>query len=227
MEGYTAREVNLSKRLKNFVKANQSLAHIESLNDLLPHLQDLAQEVTGAEALSILLYNPESDVLEFALAKNEALGEETEQILKPNVKLKMGERLASWVAANHTVGIIRDVKRDKRFFKKADHYTGFQTRTLLCVHIVYGEELLGVIEVRNSKGRSCFDREDEEILDSFGQLAGVAILRSGLLETQLKQQKLQIANNFARHLLIQLFLCQTIPFLQRRVISHDGPPHGD
>ncbi len=47
MEGYIASGVNLSKRLKNLVKANQSLAHIESLNDLLPQLLDLAQEVTG------------------------------------------------------------------------------------------------------------------------------------------------------------------------------------
>jgi sigma-B regulation protein RsbU (phosphoserine phosphatase) len=209
MEGYTASEVNLSKRLKNLVKANQSLAHTESLNDLLPQLLDLAQEVTGAEASSILLYNPIADVLEFALAKNEALGEETEQILKRNVELKMGEGLAGWVAVNRRPVIIQDVQRDQRFFKGADHYTGFKTRTLLCVPIVYGEELLGVIEVLNSKDRSCFDTEDEEILDSFAQLAGVAIIRSRLLETQLKQQKLQIELEAASQ--IQAQFCPQCP----------------
>jgi len=209
MEGYIASEVNLSKRLKNLVKANQSLAHIESLNDLLPQLLDLAQEVTGAQASSILLYNPTADVLEFALAKNEALGEETEQILKTNVELKMGEGLAGWVAANRKPVIIQDVQRDTRFFKEADHYTGFQTRNLLCVPIVYGEELLGVIEVLNSKGRPCFDTEDEEILDSFAQLAGVAIIRSRLLETQLKQQKLQIELEAASQ--IQAQFCPQCP----------------
>jgi len=209
MEGYIASEVNLSKRLKNLVKANQSLAHIESLNDLLPQLLDLAQEVTGAQASSILLYNPTADVLEFALAKNEALGEETEQILKTNVELKMSEGLAGWVAANRKPVIIQDVQRDTRFFKEADHYTGFQTRNLLCVPIVYGEELLGVIEVLNSKGRPCFDTEDEEILDSFAQLAGVAIIRSRLLETQLKQQKLQIELEAASQ--IQAQFCPQCP----------------
>ena len=210
MEGYyTASEVNLSKRLKNLVKASQSLAHIESLNDLLPQLLDLAQEVTGAEASSILLYNPIADVLKFALAKNEALGEETEQILKRNVELKMGEGLAGWVAASRKPVIIRDVQRDKRFFKEADHYTGFKTRTLLCVPIAYGEELLGVIEVLNSKERFCFDGEDEEILDSFAQLAGVAIIRSRLLETQLKQQKLQIELEAASK--IQAQFCPQCP----------------
>jgi len=209
MEGYSASEANLSKRLKNLVKASQSLAHIESLDDLLPQLLDLAQEVTGAEASSILLYNSGADVLEFALAKNEALGEETEQILKRNVELKMGEGLAGWVAANRKPVIIQDVQRDRRFFKEADHYTGFQTRTLLCVPIVYGEELLGVIEVLNSKDRPCFDLEDEEILDSFAQLAGVAIIRSRLLQTQLKQQKLQIELEAASQ--IQAQFCPQCP----------------
>jgi sigma-B regulation protein RsbU (phosphoserine phosphatase) len=205
----TTSEISLSKRLKNLVKANQSLAHIESLNELLPQLLDLAQEVTGAEASSILLYNPTADLLEFALAKNEALGKETEQILKRNVELKMGEGLAGWVAANREPVIIKDVQRDNRFFKGADHYTGFHTRTLLCVPIVYGDELLGVIEVLNSKGRPCFDREDEEILDSFAQLAGVAIIRSRLLETQLKQQKLQIELEAASQ--IQAQFCPQCP----------------
>ena len=125
MNGYTASEANLSRRLKNLVKANQSLADIESLDDLLPELLDLAQEVTGAEASSILLYNAKLNVLEFALAKNEALGKETEQILKSKVELKMGEGLAGWVAENRKSVIIQDVQQDTRFFKEADHYTGF------------------------------------------------------------------------------------------------------
>ena len=209
MNGYSPNEANVAKRLKNLVKASQSLAGIESLDDLLPQLLDLAQEVTDAEASSILLYNPKLDVLEFSLAKNETLGEKTEQILKSNVELKMGEGLAGWVAVNRKPVIIEDVQHDTRFFKEADHYTGFYTRTLLCVPIVYGEELLGVIEVLNSKNKPCFNGEDEEILDSFAHLAGVAIIRSRLLETQLKQQKLRIELEAASQ--IQSQFCPECP----------------
>jgi sigma-B regulation protein RsbU (phosphoserine phosphatase) len=209
MQGYSANVANVAKRLKNLVKASQSLAGIESLDDLLPQLLDLAQEVTDAEASSILLYNPKLDVLEFSLAKNETLGERTEQILKCSVELKMGEGLAGWVAVNRKPVIIKDVQQDTRFFKEADHYTGFQTRTLLCVPIVYGDELLGVIEVLNSKNKPCFNREDEEILDSFAHLAAVAIIRSRLLETQLKQQKLRIELEAASQ--IQSQFCPECP----------------
>ncbi len=212
MNTHSANEANVAKRLKNLVKASQSLAGIESLDDLLPRLLDLAQEVTDAEASSILLYNPRLDVLEFSLAKNEALGAETEQILKSNVELKMGEGLAGWVAVNRNPVIIQDVQQDTRFFKEADHYTGFHTRNLFCVPIVYGEELLGVIEVLNSKNKPCFNVEDEEILDSFAHLAGVAIIRSRLLETQLKQQKLSIELEAASR--IQSQFCPQCPEME-------------
>ncbi|UCG11606.1 MAG: SpoIIE family protein phosphatase [Deltaproteobacteria bacterium] len=185
-------ELNVSGRLKRLIKANQSLANLESLDALLPQLLDLAQEVTGAEASSILLYNSERKVLEFALAKTEGLGQGTEQILKSCVELKLGEGLAGCVAANRQPLIIQDVQADSRFFRQADLHTGFCTRTLLCVPIVYGDELLGVIEVLNSKEKPCFDAEDQELLDSFAQLAAVAIIRSRLLDTQLKQQRLQV-----------------------------------
>jgi sigma-B regulation protein RsbU (phosphoserine phosphatase) len=212
MRTHSCSEVNVAKRLKNLVKASQSLADMESLESLLPQLLTLAQEVTEAEASSILLYEPKLNVLEFALAKNEALGKETEQILKNKVELKMGEGLAGWVAVNRKPVIIQDVQQDTRFFKGADHYTGFQTRTLLCVPIVYGEELLGVIEVLNSKNKQCFDLEDVEILESFAHLGAVAIIRSRLLETQLKQQRLQVELEAASH--IQSQFCPECPQMQ-------------
>jgi len=212
MHANSVQEANVAKRLKNLVKASQSLAGIESLDDLLPQLLDLAQEVTDAEASSILLYNPKLNILEFSLAKNETLGERTEQILKSNVELKMGEGLAGWVAVNRQPVMIQDVQQDTRFFKEADHYTGFYTRTLLCVPIVYGEELLGVIEVLNSKNKPCFNVEDEEILDSFAHLAGVAIIRSRLLETQLKQQRLRIELEAASQ--IQSQFCPECPEME-------------
>jgi serine phosphatase RsbU (regulator of sigma subunit) len=185
-------ELGVSSRLKNLIQANQSLAKVESLDELLPELLDLAMEVTGAEASSLLLYNPKRDILEFTIAKEEISGKTTAETLKSSVKLKMGEGLAGWVAENRKPIIVEDVYSDSRFFKQADEYTGFVTRTLLAVPVLHGEELLGVIEVLNSTGKPCFDITDLEILESFAHLAAVAIVRSRLLETQLKQKSFHI-----------------------------------
>lgn len=183
---------NVARRLKKLIEANQSLADMESLEELLPKLMDIAKEVTVAEASSMLLYNPKRNILEFASVADEVLGEEGVNILKSTIELKMGEGIAGWVAENRQPLIIKDVQNDPRFFKRADKKTGFFTRNLLCVPMVYNDELLGVINVLNSKDKECFDTECQELLGSFAHLAAVAIIRSRLIESRLKQQKFQI-----------------------------------
>jgi len=186
------KETDVAKRLKKLIEANQYLADIESLDSLFPKLMELAKSVTSAEASSLMLYNPKRNVLEFASVADEVTGEVGEETLKRTVKLKMGEGIAGWVAENRKPLIIKDAQKDPRFFDKADKQTGFLTRTLLSVPLVYGEELLGVINVLNSKEKHSFDIEDQALLESFSHLATVAIIRSRLLESRLKQQRFQV-----------------------------------
>ena len=185
-------ENSFAVRLKKLIAANQSLANIESCDTLLSQLLDLAQGVTGAEASSVLLYDPKREVLKFSLAKNEVLGDRAGETLKNNIQVKMGEGIAGWVGQNHKSIIVEDAQKDARLLKKADESTGFVTRTLLCVPILYGKDLLGVIQVINSKWKPCFDIEDQEILESFANLAAVAIIRTRLLDARLKQQRMQV-----------------------------------
>jgi len=182
----------VAKRLKNLIEANQYFAGIESLEALFPKLLELAKNVTGAEAASLMLYHPERNVLEFASVKDEIIGESGGDKLKAAVELKMGEGIAGWVAEKRQSLIIGDVRKDHRFFSAVDKKTGFHTRNLMCVPLVSHDELLGVINVLNSKEKPCFDAEDQELLESFAHLAAVAIIRSRLLEARLAQQKMEI-----------------------------------
>jgi serine phosphatase RsbU (regulator of sigma subunit) len=104
----------------------------------------------------------------------------------------MGEGIAGWVAQNRESVLIKDVQNDPRFFSQADHETGFVTRTLLCVPLLYGGDLLGVINVLNSKDKPGFDSFDEELLECFADLASTAIMRSRFLELRLTQERIQI-----------------------------------
>jgi serine phosphatase RsbU (regulator of sigma subunit) len=185
-------EVEISRRLKKLIKANQSLANIDSLETLLPQLLDLAKEVAVAEASSILFYNPKRNVLEFAFVEDETSGERSGEVLKDTIELKIGEGIAGWIASKRQSVIVTDVQSDPRFFKQADENTGFVTRNILGVPVLHGDELLGVIEVLNCKGKTCFGNEDRELLEAFADLAAVAIIRSRLIEARLKQQKFQV-----------------------------------
>ncbi len=180
-----------ANRLKKLIQANQVLANIESLVDLLPQLLRLAQDVTGAEASSIMLYNKERDVLNFAWAMNDVLCEKAMKNLKTGFELPMGEGIAGWVALNQHPLNVTDAQNDPRFSKEADSKTGFVTRCILCTPIVHQDKLLGVVQVLNSVNKDCFGSEDEELLESFGHLAGVALVRSELMLQRLNQQKFE------------------------------------
>jgi sigma-B regulation protein RsbU (phosphoserine phosphatase) len=181
----------VSSRLRKLTEANHSLAEIESLDDLFPRLLDLAKGVTDAEASSLMLYNSENHLLEFASIKDDVLGGRADDLLKSSVKLKMGEGIAGWVAENRKPLMVKDAQRDPRFSRRADKASGFITRTMLAVPLIHQEELLGVLNVLNSREKSFFASEDLALLESFADLAAVAINRSRLVEERIEQERLR------------------------------------
>ena len=189
-QDYTGRKV--PRPLKRLIEAHQFLADMESLEALLPVLLDLARNVTNAEAASIMLYDEKREVLQFAAAKDEFLGERASEVLKNAVELRKGEGIAGWVAQNKQPINIAEAREDQRFSGKADLRTGFITRNLLCVPLLYGDDLIGVISVLNSKDKPSFDGFDESLLECFADLAGTAITRSRFLELRLQQERMEV-----------------------------------
>ena len=189
-DDYSGKKV--PRPLKRLMEAHQLLADTESLEALFPRLLDLAKNVSNAEAASLLIYNQQRNVLEFTAVKDEILGAKADEILKSAVELKMGEGIAGWVAQNRESVLIEDAQNDPRFSSQADQETGFVTRTILCVPLLYGGDLLGVINVLNSKDKPSFDYFDEELLECFADLASTAIMRSRFLDLRLTQERIQI-----------------------------------
>ncbi|MEE4601869.1 MAG: GAF domain-containing SpoIIE family protein phosphatase [Desulfobacteraceae bacterium] len=183
----------VSNRLRKLIEANRSLAEIESLDDLLQRLMDLAKKVTAAEASMIFLYNSATNLLEVVSISDDRFGDRANELYKgkDSIKLKMGEGVAGWVAQNRKAVIIEDAQNDSRLSKPADKQRGLSTRTLISVPLIYQEELLGVLSVVNSEGKPFFDNEDLEILESFAALSAVAIIRSRLLEHRIEQERLR------------------------------------
>ena len=186
------KETKVSRRLKNLISVNQYFAEIESLEDLFPRMLELAKSITEAQAASLLLYDPLLDILEFASIADDALDEKHIETLRNSVKVRIGEGISGWVAQNRKPLIINDVQNDPRFLKLVDKKSGITTRNLICVPLVYGDDLLGVLNVLNSKTKKRFDEEDQEILFSYAYLASTAIIRSRLIQTRLSQQRLEI-----------------------------------
>jgi serine phosphatase RsbU (regulator of sigma subunit) len=139
-----------------------------------------------------LIYDPDRQVLRFSTINDDQIGDKAAKSLKETIEIPMGEGIAGWVAKERQPLIVEDAQKDSRFFNKVDKSTGIITRSILGVPVLYGDELMGVIEAVNSKEKSCFDSADKDLLVSFADLAAVAIFRARLLEERLQQQKMQI-----------------------------------
>ncbi|TVM35851.1 PP2C family protein-serine/threonine phosphatase [Oceanidesulfovibrio marinus] len=186
----TPHDYTRADRLKGLIEANTALAHIESLEELLPTLLRLAQDVTCAEGASILLYKPEKGVLEFTLALNDSQ-DTARELMQSGMEFKLGQGIAGVVAETRKPLIIDNAYRDDRFFKQSDTTSGFTTRSLICVPITNKDDLLGVVQVVNAKNRDNFDQDDLDVLQSFADLAAVALLRAQMLEAMLREERLR------------------------------------
>ena len=152
------------------------LTRTTDLDVLLNKIIKYAAIIVKAEAASILLLDKEKKELYFKAS----LGKKSKEIKK--YKVKIGEGIAGWVAEKGKSLIVDDVAKDTRWNKSIDSSTKFLTKSLICVPLVLEKEIMGVMEVINKKDREYFDKNDEEILNSFANQVVIALWNANIIE---------------------------------------------
>jgi len=152
------------------------LTRTADLDVLLNKIINYAAIIVKAEAASILLLDKEKNELYFKAS----LGKKSQEVKK--YKVKVGEGIAGWVAQKGKSLIVDDVYKDTRWAKKIDTSTKFKTKSLICVPLILDKEIMGVMEVINKKGKECFDKNDEEILNSFANQVVIALWNANIIE---------------------------------------------
>ncbi|MBF0556085.1 MAG: GAF domain-containing protein, partial [Nitrospirae bacterium] len=149
------------KDLETLIDVSSRISSTLDFNRLVDICMENAKMVMNAEACSLLIYNRETQCLEFAYAVS---GEKvTGCELKKKCTLKMGQGIAGWVAENLETVIIEDASKDKRFFSGVDKITDFKTTSLVAVPLVGRSGLIGVAEILNPKDRKSFNEYDADI----------------------------------------------------------------
>jgi len=148
------------------------------LDTLLKRIGSAAEQLTDAEASSIMLIDETGQNLYFKVATGE------KGIVVKKMKIKIGEGIAGWIAQNKKSLIVNDVSKDPRFSGSFDKSSGFQTRSILGVPMMLGDELIGVAEVLNKKDAKEFTEADEKILQSLSSFASVSISNARMVEDQ-------------------------------------------
>lgn len=157
------------ERLSLFHEVGKALASTLDLQKILQTVMEKISDLLQPDTWSLLMLDERTNELYFEIA----IGAGADKL--KDVRLKLGEGIAGWVAQNGEPVLVEDVKRDPRFTPRFDELTQINTRSVVCVPIKGKERVLGVIELINCLGRESFKKEDIPILKSLADYAAIAL----------------------------------------------------
>lgn len=182
-EKSVAELVGKIKELSTFNEIAKILNSSLDPKEVLSMVMRLIANLIKAEAWSVALLDTATDELVFEAATGVMAHKVRE------LRLKVGQGVAGWVAKEGRPAIIQDVSTDPRFFSGVDELTDFKTRSILCVPLISRGTLVGVIEIINKEGGKPFTDNDLKLISSLVDHAAIAIHNTDLYERTKKKVK--------------------------------------
>jgi diguanylate cyclase (GGDEF)-like protein len=184
-----------SQELTIFHDVAKTLTSSLDLDSILQTIMDKMAEYFRPDTWSLLMVDEGRDELYFAIA----VGDKSEAL--KNVRLKVGEGIAGWVAKNGEARVVPDVSTDPFFASRVDEATKWETRSVICVPLRSKLRVLGVIQLVNVD-MDRFREPELFFLQSLCDYAAIAIENARWVE---KIQELTITDDCtglfnARHL---------------------------
>lgn len=164
------------RELRFFEDISKILTSSLELDDILKFIMKKAKEITRADAWSVLLLDEESNELIFKNIegkKKKALHQ---------VRVKLGEGIAGWVAKEGVPVIVPDVSKDSRFSLRIDKVIHFKIRSILCVPIISKGKCIGVIELVSKSKEKPFTKDDLDFMLKLVDHAALVIERATLYQ---------------------------------------------
>ena len=188
----TARQ---AQELHIFHDVAKALTSSLDLDSILQTIMEKMAEYFQPDTWSLLMVDEQKNELYFAIAVGSAA-----EALK-NVRLKVGEGIAGHVAKYGEKLVVPDVRADKRFAKRIDQVTQWETQSIICIPLRAKLRVLGVIQLVNVDMEH-FGHEEQFFLQALCDYAAIAIENARSVE---KIQELTITDDCtglynARHL---------------------------
>ena len=152
-----------------FQELGKALTSSLQLDQVLRTIMEKIDEFLRPDNWSLLLLDEAKQELYFELAVGKA-----SQALK-DVRIKLGQGIAGWVAQHGEIVIVPDTSKDTRFFGKVDEKTKMETRSIVAVPVRFRDNCLGVIELINCVGPDGFDPRDLKLLEALSDFAAIAL----------------------------------------------------
>jgi sigma-B regulation protein RsbU (phosphoserine phosphatase) len=175
--------------LRRCFALSRLVAESLDLGEVLERIMTTSRQALAAEAASLLLVDdapgPGQGELVFTVAQGPAC-----LPLQSGFRLAQGQGVAGWVATTGQAALLADAYADPRFSQDVDRETGYRTRSMLCVPLVYRERVIGVVQCINKTGGGEFTPDDLETFSLLAAQAAVAIANARLHGEALAKQRM-------------------------------------
>ncbi len=151
------------------LKISLLLNTTQDMDTLLSRVMHIASSILDVEASSLILFDDKRNILTFRIS----LGPKGEQLF--NIELPTNKGIVGQVVQTNKPLIVNDVEKSPYFNPEIDHKTGFKTQSILCVPILYQNQIRGAIEVINKHDGHGFSDPDVVILESIAAQVAVAL----------------------------------------------------
>lgn len=155
--------------------------HVDSLLDLII---DKLTEVIHADRGTLYLIDEDTQEL-----YSKILQDETGRLAQ--IRLKIGEGVAGYIAETGETVNIASVENDPHFAPNFDRQSGYQTQTMLGTPMLNAKgKIIGVIQMLNKRDGGVFTHRDEIILTVLASQAAIAIENAQLLASEQEKRRL-------------------------------------
>lgn len=145
------------------------VSSVLDLDQLLELIINTVTTMMRAKASSLLLLDHKTRKLYFKVAT----GEKKEEVRK--FEINLGQGIAGHVALTGEPLLIPDVRKDDRWYKRISESIGFETRSIACVPMKVGKEIIGVVEIIDKDDGGEIQEKDMQTLTAFAALASMAV----------------------------------------------------
>ncbi|MDX1520271.1 MAG: GAF domain-containing protein [Anaerolineae bacterium] len=149
--------------------ATKQITTEENLMNLLYQILDNGLSILNAEGGSLALLDTDTDELEFVVVRG-GLGDKL-----VGYRIKGDAGIAGWVATHREPLIVNNPRQDNRFLVQVDETFDFFTHSILCVPLITGSKLIGVIQLLNKRDNSEFTDTDVVLLSILSHVAATAL----------------------------------------------------
>lgn len=161
-----------SEQFELIIKSLQLVNANVKQDDVLTNVIDVAVNLTNADRGTLYLVDRTTN----EIWSKVLVGGEVEEI-----RLKVGDGVAGWVAENGQTLNINDVSADERFDGSFDKATGYSTKNMLVYPIKNKtEETIAVVQLLNSL-KGGFSEQDEKFLNIISLNLAIALENSSLV----------------------------------------------